>query len=153
MMIRLLFSMLITVAAASAQSLFDYGVACAQSSGWYQPRTWSPDCRSYFVNEHGQINGFATEGIRVSSLARTVFVYTIRGKAPYGSDPTQAVRRDLAVSHGLACPFVNVEAIRWVGSHRLLLRAALVCAQGNDAHDLSYEVDVDSGEITLAAAR
>jgi hypothetical protein len=153
MMLRLLLCILITVVAASAQSLSDQGVRCAQRRGWDQPRTWSPDCRSYFVNGRSQINGFATEGIRISSLARSVVVYTIRGKATYVGDPTQAVRRDLAVSQGLTCPFVNVEATKWLGPHRLLLRADLVCGQGNNAHDLSYEVDSDSGEIRLAPAR
>ena len=89
----------------------------------------------------------SSEEIQISSLAHSVVVYTIRGNTTYMGDPTQKVRRDLAASQGLACPFVNVEAVKWLGPHRFLLRADLFGGRDCDSHNLSYEVDADSGQI------
>jgi len=151
-MFRLIACLLISASIASAQSLFDASARCAKSRGWDQLGTWSPDCESYFVNGRRSM-GFPTDEIRISSLARSIVVYTIRGKTTYIGDPTREVRRNLAASHGVSCPFVNVEGLKWLGSRRLLLRADLICGRDGDFHNVLYEVDAQSGQIKRSPAQ
>ena len=141
---RIICCFFLSLLTAAAQDILDGNERCAPKMRWEAPGTWSPDCQAYFVNGW---QGIGSGEILMSSFSRSTRVFTIRGKRTYLEDPTLEVRRDLAINGALACPFINVEAVKWLGPQRLLLRADVRCGPDNNSHNLLYEVDADHGHI------
>ena len=150
-MLQLICCVVLFLSTAVGQSIFVGNGLCRQKAAWDRSATWSPDCQRYFVNGRQSVG--PSGEVLLFSLARSTRVFTIRGKRTSVEDPTQEVRRDLAVKRALACPFINVEAVKWLGPRRLLLRADLLCGEANNAHNLLYAVDVDGGKIRRSPAQ
>lgn|SRR6185437_10469294 len=145
--------LIVFVASAScAQEAFLPGLhveseSCESPDLFHRNRVWSPDCSGYFENEAQGLEFDSAVPLRATLFSRTTRAFVIRGKATYISDPTIQTRELLAAQRTLACPFVNVEALRWIGSKHLLLKAETRGSGNCGRISGQYVVDAATGDV------
>ena len=119
-------------------------LACAQSLQPERPPclreivnthgVWSPDCRSYFVNESFRFG-----------IAK-VEVYSIRGKTTYVNSAVEEIRCDLALE-SLGHFSIRFHDVRWVDSDQLRLDVRLLNSSGVSHADYRYLVNAHTGQV------
>jgi hypothetical protein len=115
-------------------------------------KTWSPDCRFYFVNhavDYRLLKPSTTE-IFTTSLAQGE-KSTMRDERKMfllENDPTERVRAEI-LSHCPTCWLMDLFATKWLDSERILLNAKVTRGRG-ETYQLQYVVLAKSGKILLA---
>ena len=147
-----LFLFVLLVTAVQAQYIKDIVPKCPLAGLSIEQKTWSPDCRSYFVNhaaDYRLLKPWTTEIFTISLVpGEKSTMRDERRMFLLMHDPTEQVRAQI-VSHCPTCWLIDVFATNWLDSERIIVTARVKQGRGK-MYQLQYAVAARSGKILLA---